>query len=248
VVTLKNRRRRSNKDSSSSVISSAKTGARVSELGAEGGTQSNTLFLAVLQGFFNFLRKTAPFKLRTNRTSRTWLYLSCSQLVPDGYEQHRWSNFSTDGKSGTSQNVDGGFSISTPKSQLGTVNKRSEYTSIGQAQIIRHDRCSNPRGLAYGWQLLATPPHVTLIRLRGINMAAKEFTRIPTDPNEREEFDRQYMTPRELAQRWRVSESAIHHRKAGSNNLPRYYFGRAVRFIRQDVYDFENQKLPLPLR
>jgi hypothetical protein len=95
---------------------------------------------------------------------------------------------------------------------------------------------------------LLPTPHITLIRLPGINMAAKEFTRIPTDPNEREEFDRQYMTPKELAQRWRVSESAIHHRKAGSNNLPRYYFGRAVRFIRQDVYDFENQKIPLPLR
>ena len=46
-------------------------------------------------------------------------------------------------------------------------------------------------------------------------MAAKEFTRIPTDPKEREEFERQYMTPKELAQRWRLSESAIHHPKQG---------------------------------
>jgi hypothetical protein len=50
-------------------------------LGAEGGTQSNTLFLAVLQGLFNFLRKPQLFRLRTHRTIRTlgtWLYLSCS--------------------------------------------------------------------------------------------------------------------------------------------------------------------------
>ena len=32
-------------------------------------------------------------------------------------------------------------------------------------------------------------------------MAQKEFKRIPADPKEREEFDRQYMTPKELAQR-----------------------------------------------
>ncbi len=216
-------------------------------LGAEGGTPSNTLFLAVLQGFFNFLRKTAFLNFRTDRTSRTLrtrLYLSCSQLVPD-FSKHRWSNF-PGGKSVTSKNADAGFSVSALKAQRATLNKPSKYTSIGHARIIRHDRCTNPRRLAYGWQLLP-PPHITLIRLPGINMAAKEFTRIPTDPNEREEFDRQYMTPKELAQRWRVSESAIHHRKAGSNNLPRYYFGRAVRFIRQDVYDFENQKIPLPL-
>ena len=70
-------------------------------------------------------------------------------------------------------------------------------------------------------------------------MAPKEFTEIPRDPNEREEFDRQYMTPRDLARRWKVSESAIHHGKANSNKIRRFRFGRAVRFIRQDVYDFE---------
>jgi hypothetical protein len=202
--------------------------------------------LAVLQGFVNFLRKTALFNFRTHRTSRTlrtWLYLSCSQLVPGFYEQHRWSNFSTDGKSATSKNIDDGFSTSPPKSQLATLNERSEYTSIERVRIIRHDRCSTPRGLAHRRRLLRIP-HTSLIRMRGLNMAAKEFSRIPTDPKELEEFERQYMTPKELAQRWRVSESAIHHRKAGSNNLPRYYFGRAVRFIRQDVYDFENQKTP----
>jgi hypothetical protein len=129
-------------------------------LGAEGGTPSTTPFLVVLQGFVNFLRKTALFNFRTDRTSRTlrtWLYLSCSQLVPDFYE-HRWSNFSTDGKSVTSKNVDAGFSVSAPKSPRATLNKASKYTSIGHGRIIRHDRCSNPRGLAYGWQCF---PHLT---------------------------------------------------------------------------------------
>ena len=127
----------------------------------------------------------------------------------------------------------------------------SEYTDTyyrGHVPIIRHDICTDPLGLAHRRRLLPTQPHINLIRVREINMAAREFTRIPTDPKDREEFERQYMTPKELAERWRVSESAIHHRKAGSNNLPRYYFGRAVRFIRQDVYDFENQKNPSPLQ
>lgn len=70
-------------------------------------------------------------------------------------------------------------------------------------------------------------------------MPPKEFTEIPKSPKEREEFDRQYMTPKDLATRWKVSESAIHHGKANSNKIRRFRFGRAVRFIRQEVYDFE---------
>lgn len=69
--------------------------------------------------------------------------------------------------------------------------------------------------------------------------ASYEFSEIPKDAKEREEFERQYMTPKELAGRWKVSESAIHHRKANSNKVPRYRFGRAIRFIRQEIYDFE---------
>lgn len=77
-------------------------------------------------------------------------------------------------------------------------------------------------------------------------MSSKEFTEIPNDPREREAFDRQFMTPKDLAVRWRVSESAIHHRKADSDKIRRFRFGRAVRFLRQEVYDFENRKNPLP--
>lgn len=50
-------------------------------LGAEGGLFSNTLFLPFLLRIFDFLRKFASpaFRtLRTNRTLRTQLYLSCS--------------------------------------------------------------------------------------------------------------------------------------------------------------------------
>ena len=74
-------------------------------------------------------------------------------------------------------------------------------------------------------------------------MPSRDFTNIPTDPDEREEFDRQYMTPKDLAARWKVSESAIHHGKANSNRIRRFRFGRAVRFIRQEVYDFEKTLL-----
>lgn len=70
-------------------------------------------------------------------------------------------------------------------------------------------------------------------------MSPKQFTEIPSDQKEREEFDRQYMTPKDLANRWKVSESAIHHGKANSNKIRRFRFGRAVRFIRQEVYEFE---------
>jgi hypothetical protein len=74
-------------------------------------------------------------------------------------------------------------------------------------------------------------------------MPSTEFTNIPTDRDEREEFDRQYMAPKDLAARWKVSESAIHHGKANSNRIRRFRFGRAVRFIRQEVYDFEKTLL-----
>jgi hypothetical protein len=69
---------------------------------------------------------------------------------------------------------------------------------------------------------------------------------IPTTPKKQSAFEKKYMTPKELAQRWGVSESAIHHGKAESNKLQRVYFGRALRFLRQEVQDFENGKNPLP--
>jgi len=74
----------------------------------------------------------------------------------------------------------------------------------------------------------------------------KTTTDIPTTPKKLEKFEKKYMTPKELAQRWDVSESAIHHGKAESNKLRRVYFGRALRFLRKEVEDFENQKSPLP--
>lgn len=68
---------------------------------------------------------------------------------------------------------------------------------------------------------------------------------LPTTPKKKERFERKYMTPKELAQRWGVSESAIHHGKAESNNLQRFYFGKALRFLCQEVYDYEANKKPL---
>ncbi len=77
-------------------------------------------------------------------------------------------------------------------------------------------------------------------------MSSTEFSKIPTNPEERKAFDRQFMTPKDLAARWKVSESAIHHRKADSDKIRRFRFGRAIRFLRQEVVDFENSKTPLP--
>lgn len=57
--------------------------------GAEGGLNSDTLFLPVLQGVFNFLRKIANSMFRTDRTFgtvRTQLYLSCSSLCSNSSE------------------------------------------------------------------------------------------------------------------------------------------------------------------
>lgn len=69
---------------------------------------------------------------------------------------------------------------------------------------------------------------------------------IPTTPKKKDKFEKKYMTPKELAQRWDVSESAIHHGKVESNKLQRFRFGRTLRFLRKEVEDFENQKSPLP--
>ncbi len=55
------------------------------DCGAEGVLCRDTLFLVFLQGIFDFLGNFASpaFRtVRTNRTLRTQLYLSCSELVP----------------------------------------------------------------------------------------------------------------------------------------------------------------------
>jgi len=54
---------------------------KIEEYGAEGGLNSNTLFLPFLLGIFDFLRKTASLAFRIVRTLGTvgtQLYLSCS--------------------------------------------------------------------------------------------------------------------------------------------------------------------------
>jgi hypothetical protein len=56
-------------------------------------------------------------------------------------------------------------------------------------------------------------------------MASKEFTEIPNDPKGREAFNRQFMTQKDLAVRWKVSESAINYRKANSDKIRRFELG-----------------------
>src|SRR6266496_5775980 len=88
--------------------------------------------------------------------------------------------------------------------------------------------------------------HDVRIRRSGQNKAMpSNKPEIPTTPKKQRDFEKKYMPATELAQRWGVSESAIYHGKAESNKLKRVYFGRSLRFLRQEVLDFENRKNPL---
>jgi|SRR5882724_2629251 len=93
-------------------------------------------------------------------------------------------------------------------------------------------------------------PQLTTYRSAEVNGQSKAMPankpEIPTTPKKQRDFEKKYMPATELAQRWGVSESAIYHGKAESNKLKRVYFGRSLRFLRQEVLDFENRKDPLP--
>jgi hypothetical protein len=56
------------------------------------------------------------------------------------------------------------------------------------------------------------------------------------------DFESKYMSPKELAKRWDVSESAIYHGKCGSKGLTPIRFGRSLRFLRAEVEALENKE------
>ncbi len=55
-------------------------------------------------------------------------------------------------------------------------------------------------------------------------------------------FEKRYISAPELATRWSVSQSAIHHGNAGSNALTAIRFGRSVRFVLSEVEVFEKHR------
>lgn len=48
-----------------------------------------------------------------------------------------------------------------------------------------------------------------------------------------------FITVSELAARWAISESAVYHRKGGTENLTRVRFGNSLRFLREEVERIE---------
>lgn len=50
-----------------------------------------------------------------------------------------------------------------------------------------------------------------------------------------------YLSPRQLATRWAISVSAVYMNRCETKRLPRYRFGRAVRFRLVDIIALENE-------
>lgn len=55
-------------------------------------------------------------------------------------------------------------------------------------------------------------------------------------------FEQRYISVSELAARWSVSPSAIYSGKCGTNALTPIRFGRAVRFLRNEVEALERTR------
>jgi predicted DNA-binding transcriptional regulator AlpA len=65
---------------------------------------------------------------------------------------------------------------------------------------------------------------------------------IPTTPKRGKAFNQKYISARELAFRWGVSDSAIYHGKCDARLLHRVQFGRSVRFLLHEVEALEARK------
>jgi predicted DNA-binding transcriptional regulator AlpA len=69
----------------------------------------------------------------------------------------------------------------------------------------------------------------------------KPQDKTPKMRKKEKDFERKYISPKELAKRWDVSESAIYHAKCGSRELTPIRFGRSLRFLRAEVEALENK-------
>jgi predicted DNA-binding transcriptional regulator AlpA len=68
--------------------------------------------------------------------------------------------------------------------------------------------------------------------------------KIPTTPKKQRDFDRQFISPKDLAQRWGLSKSAVYHGNSDVSLLQRIPFGKKnVRFLLSQVEEVERQKL-----
>ena len=68
---------------------------------------------------------------------------------------------------------------------------------------------------------------------------------IPTTPKKAKVFEQKFMRPDELAERWGLSLSAVYQGKADVSLLRKIYFGKSLRFLRQEVIQVEEQKLKM---
>lgn len=69
---------------------------------------------------------------------------------------------------------------------------------------------------------------------------------IPTTPKKQKIFERQFITAKDLAQRWGLSKSAVYHGNSDVSLLRRIPFGKkSVRFLLSQVEEVERQKLSL---
>jgi predicted DNA-binding transcriptional regulator AlpA len=69
---------------------------------------------------------------------------------------------------------------------------------------------------------------------------------IPTTQKRQRVFERQFITAKDLAQRWGLSKSAVYHGNSDVSLLRRIPFGKkSVRFLLSQVEEVEQQKLSL---
>lgn len=73
----------------------------------------------------------------------------------------------------------------------------------------------------------------------------KSNNSIPTTTKKAKAFEHKFMRPDELAVRWGLSLSAVYQGKADVSLLRKIYFGKSLRFLRQEVIQIEEQKLEM---
>lgn len=77
-------------------------------------------------------------------------------------------------------------------------------------------------------------------------MPTKRKQLIPTTPKKQRVFERQFISAKDLAQRWGLSKSAVYHGNSDVSLLQRIPFGKKnVRFLLSQVEEVERKKLNL---
>jgi predicted DNA-binding transcriptional regulator AlpA len=71
---------------------------------------------------------------------------------------------------------------------------------------------------------------------------AERPLKIPRRAKRKEAFERRYISPVELAERWSVSTSAIYHSTVATKGLKVIRLGRSIRFLRSEVEMLERDR------